>query len=405
MIRFVHSADWQLGARFVQFGARGRVLREARLATLARALELARQRQADAFVVAGDLFEDNQVEDALVEAVVDLFAASPSLPVFLLPGNHDPHSGPDCVWRRRAFARAPAHVRVLTQAEAIDLGGAWLLAAPLHQKNSSIDPSLRLDALAAALPAEAIRIGFTHGALAIPGMHQPNDFPIALTAATRAGLDYLGVGHWHNWLADTDGGRIVMPGTPEPDQFDQERGGRVALVEIDARGAPPRVEAVPVAGLSWRRFDFDLLAAEAARTALEAELRALDAAPQRAVVRVVLTGCASPALLAATRDWLEPRLAAFLVGQIQDRSLLTLGEAERADLQSRHPLLGRVLSDLDRLEALATGAAGTTAAEPLPLAQAQAWLAPGRIALTDLTAAHFQQARLQVLHALAEESR
>ena len=31
----------------------------------------------------------------------------------------------------------------------------------------------------------------------------------AADAASRAGLDYLAIGHWHNWLADADGGRIV----------------------------------------------------------------------------------------------------------------------------------------------------------------------------------------------------
>ena len=43
MFRFIHTADWQLGARFSQFGATGRVLREARLGTLAKTLALARQ--------------------------------------------------------------------------------------------------------------------------------------------------------------------------------------------------------------------------------------------------------------------------------------------------------------------------------------------------------------------------
>src|SRR5436853_182870 len=134
MFRFIHSADWQLGARFAQFGAKGAALRAARLQTLRRALELARSRAVDAFIVARDL------------------------------------------------------------------------------------------------PAGAAAIGVTHGAPAIEGKHQPNDFPIALDAASRAGLAYLAIGHWHNWLADLDGGRIVMPGTPEPDRFDHERCGFVSLV-------------------------------------------------------------------------------------------------------------------------------------------------------------------------------
>jgi hypothetical protein len=223
MFRFIHSSDWQLGARFRQFGTHAETLRAARLRTLRHSLETAREKAITTFLIAGDLFEDNQVSDELVGQTVAVFGDFPTIDIYLLPGNHDPASGPEAVWNRKALREAPSNVHILREASAVDLGGAWLLASPLHQKVSAIDPSLKLVELAAAVPADAIKIGITHGALAIEGRHQPNDFPIALEAASRAGLDYLAVGHWHNWLVGTDGGRIVMPGTPEPDQFDQPR--------------------------------------------------------------------------------------------------------------------------------------------------------------------------------------
>src|SRR4051812_26552641 len=111
MFRFVHTADWQLGARFSQFGTRGPRLREARIATLRRALGLAREHAVDAFLIAGDLFEDNQVDDALVSTVLELFREHASVPTFILPGNHDPFTGPDSVWQRKGFLAAPSHVR------------------------------------------------------------------------------------------------------------------------------------------------------------------------------------------------------------------------------------------------------------------------------------------------------
>src|SRR5690606_28436368 len=184
MFRFIHTADWQLGARFGQFGASGRRLRQARLTTLEKALALARQQAVDAFLIAGDLFEDNQVDESLVTTVVEIFRENASVPIYILPGNHDPFTGPDSVWRRTPFASGPAHVHVLTTPGVTDLGGAWLLASPLQQKLSTADPSLRFIDLAASLPADALKIGFTHGALAIEGKHQPNDFPIALNAAS-----------------------------------------------------------------------------------------------------------------------------------------------------------------------------------------------------------------------------
>jgi len=413
MLRLIHSADWQLGARFAQFGAKASRLREARLATLKRTLELAVKHEADAFLIAGDLFEDNQVDDSLVTATVDLFRAFPSLPIYILPGNHDPYTGPDCVWHRKAFQNGPANVHVLHEAGITDLGGnTYLLASPLHQKLSTTDPSLKLVELAASLPADAIKIGLTHGALAIEAKHQPNDFPIALHAATRAGLDYLAIGHWHNWLPDTDGGRIVMPGTPEPDRFANDASGHVALVEITARGQPIRVQPLAVATLTWRSLSFDFLTAEASRASLATTLNALAPATETTVLRVTLTGTASPAALAETRTWLEPLLSAFLVGQLIDRTHIALSPVELADLQARHPILAQVLADIDRIE---TFAGGTVAADPqvsaaptaapLTLAEVNALLAPSRIDLAQLTPEFFAQLRQTVFQTLQEAAR
>lgn len=418
MLRLIHSADWQMGARFAQFGARGARLREARLTTLRRSLALARDHAADVFLIAGDLFEDNQVDDSLVAAVVDSFRAHPELRVFLLPGNHDPYTGPDCVWQRRAFLAAPANVHVFREAGVVELGGgAFLLASPLHQKLSTTDPSLKLAELAAGLPADALKIGLTHGALAIEAKHQPNDFPIALNAASRAGLDYLGIGHWHNWLADTDGGRIVMPGTPEPDRFANDASGNVALVELDVHSQPPRVRALPVATLAWRSLAFDFLSAEASRAGLAATLAELAPAAERTVLRVTLAGTASPAALAEVRSWLEAAIVPFLVGQLVDRTCVALGPVELADLRSRHPILAQVLTDIDRLEILATGQISAPAAplgadgalpesvpapSSLTLAEVQALLAPSKIDLARLDPEFFGQLRRLLLQTLQE---
>lgn len=418
MFRFIHSADWQLGARFKQFGAKGDVLRNARLETLRRALELGRKHSVDAFFIAGDLFEDNQVDERLVATVVELFREFPSFPVYLLPGNHDPFTGADSVWRRKAFLHPPSNVHLLIEEGVTKLGsGMFLLASPLQQKVSTVDPSLKLDELAASLPKDAIKVGLTHGALKIEGKHQPNDFPIALNAASRAGLDYLGIGHWHNWLVGTDGGRVVMPGTPEPDQFDQERSGNVALVEIAGAGQSPHVQALPVATLTWKTLAYDFLAEESARASLEQALAALLPNAPHTILRVTLSGTASPNAVADLRTWLGPATAPFLVCQIADATRVALGPAELQDLRARHPILAQVLADIDALEIMATGSAGvnvatgdatpdetsaTPAWPPLTLAAAQSLLAPAKIDLAALTPEFFSQLRQITFQTLQE---
>lgn len=410
MFRFVHSADWQLGARFRQFGSTADALRSARLTTLRRALELARDRQASAFLIAGDLFEDNQVAEKLVGEVVGLFGEFSLLPIYILPGNHDPNSGPEAVWNRKVFLQSPANVHVLREVGMTDLGGAILLASPLSQKLSTNDPSLKLMDLARELATNQIKIGITHGALAIEGKHQPNDFPIALDAASRAGLDYLALGHWHNWLADTDGGRIVMPGTPEPDQFDQLRSGNVALVEIDGSGQSPRVQQVSVATLAWCSLGMDFLSAESSRTTLYQALADLAENAAQTVLRVKFSGSASPQAVAEAKAETEKIVSGFFYHQIVDSTRVALSAAELEDLQTRHPILAQVLTDIDQLERYATGTLPSPSeadptANPITLAEAQALLSNAKIDLASLPAEFFGQFRQVLYQTLQEVSR
>ena len=405
MFRFIHSADWQLGARFAQFGAEGGDrLRARRLQTLRAALTLARDRAVDAFFVAGDLFEDNLVADALVDETLQIFADFPEIPVFLLPGNHDPASGPGAVWSRRQFRTGalPPNVTVLREPGAFPLpGGHSLLASPLRQKVSTVDPSLCLCDLTRAQPADRLKIGLTHGALAIPGKHQPNDFPIDPAAATRAGLDYLGVGHWHNWqVYDCD--RLVMPGTPEPDAFDQPNAGNVAYVEIDGPAAPPRVTPLPVGGLRWTSFEYEFAEfAATARPSLEHHVSALGERVDAHLCRVRLKGPAAVGESARAQDWLRELFRAAFHCQVQDHTHAQLSPGELAALESEHPILCQVLADLAQLEMLATGRLPENLLSPvgmaLNLTEARALAADARLPIDTLGAEDFLAARQLLL--------
>jgi hypothetical protein len=205
---------------------------------------------------------------------------------------------------------------------------------------------------------------------------------------------------------DTDGGRIVMPGTPEPDQFDNERCGQVALVEIQGPGQVPKVRPLPVATLTWRVLTFDFLAEEASRATLAHELTGLTPTAANTVLRIILTGTASPKRLAEIHNWLEAALAPFLVGQIADRTTIALTPAELQDLRSRHPILAQVLADIDQLEILSTGRTPLVPAsegtEPLSLSEAQGLLARAKIELSNLTAEHLAQTRTILIQTMQE---
>ena len=150
-MKFLHTADLQLGARFAQFGDKAEILRKARLATLKRIIKIGQEKRVDAILIAGDMFESNQIANALVEEAFGVLAACPEIPIVILPGNHDPVDGPGCIWLRKPFASSPAHVIVCTTRDVLEIAGAAILPVPITQKVSTKDPSLPLIDAAASV--------------------------------------------------------------------------------------------------------------------------------------------------------------------------------------------------------------------------------------------------------------
>ncbi|HLS00648.1 MAG TPA: metallophosphoesterase, partial [Beutenbergiaceae bacterium] len=89
-MRFIATADWQLGmsAHFLDDEARPR-FHQARFDVVRRVGELAVEVGAECVVVAGDVFESNQLNRTVVARAVEALNTF-QVPVVLLPGNHDP---------------------------------------------------------------------------------------------------------------------------------------------------------------------------------------------------------------------------------------------------------------------------------------------------------------------------
>jgi len=96
---FIHTSDFQLGMTrwFLKGEAQGR-FNDDREAAIVRLGELAKDTGADFIVVAGDVFEHNALSREILARATEMFKRLP-VPVYVLPGNHDPR------WRIRSFIR------------------------------------------------------------------------------------------------------------------------------------------------------------------------------------------------------------------------------------------------------------------------------------------------------------
>jgi len=71
-MRFLHTADWQIGMKASHVGEAGTRIRDERVAAARRVVETARGAKVDFILVAGDTFEVKGVDRVLVQRVADI---------------------------------------------------------------------------------------------------------------------------------------------------------------------------------------------------------------------------------------------------------------------------------------------------------------------------------------------
>lgn len=252
-VRFIHTADWQLGKPFGRFDdtLSGRLTSE-RQEVITRIATAARAHLATHVIVAGDVWDNAKPNNTVLRQPIDIMAEQADIIWWLMPGNHDV-DGPDSLWDR-VEAMAPPNLRILRNADPVKMTPeAWLLPAPWQRIHHGRDLTDWMDS--AETPADAIRIGVAHGSIktfgtAHEGAQAGESEPIIPPdRAATARLDYLALGDWHARAVINS--RTHYPGTPEPDRFKTGARGQVLLVEIDAPGAEPRVTDIPTAAYNW----------------------------------------------------------------------------------------------------------------------------------------------------------
>ncbi len=251
MVTILCTADWQLGMRRRFFGADAQArYTQARLDVIERLAVLARERSADALVVAGDVFDANQVERHVVlraaEALRDV-----GCPVLLLPGNHDSLE-PGNVWNSAQWRRAvPPNVVVLEDAPVVVGSGddtVEIVGAPWRTRRPATDP---LGDLLSRLRPRPGRLIVAHGQVDVvaPELGVP---PIELAGLERAltdgRADMVVLGDRHSTTEVGSSGRIWYPGTPEVTDTDEVDPGNVLVATFPPAGAagPVEVESVHI---------------------------------------------------------------------------------------------------------------------------------------------------------------
>ncbi|WKD57856.1 exonuclease subunit SbcD [Corynebacterium capitovis DSM 44611] len=292
-VTFIHTSDLQLGMTraFLPAEAQAR-FDAARLEAVVRIGRIAQERQAEFIVVAGDVFEHNALESRTLGRALEMFKALP-VPVYLLPGNHDPLVA-DSIFSR---TESLDNVHVLRTFDVVEVRpGVELVGAPLKAKHASED--LVAKALRPLEPTAAIRIAVGHGqAEARTADVVPDLIDVAAVEEKLADgtIDYLALGDTHSTMSLGTSGRVWYSGSPETTDFHDHAPGVAgnesdsgnALV-VTARKGSAEVEKVRTGGWTFDALHWEVDGADD----VDKLLAELSAYPdkERTVVKYSMSG-------------------------------------------------------------------------------------------------------------------
>ena len=343
-MRFIHTADWQIGKPFRNFGDHEPVLRQARLNAIEATAKLALAENAPHVLIAGDLYDTEAPSQKTLLEPLERMRRFSGVVWHVIPGNHDPHRS-NGLWDRVRAAELPANVHLHLEPVPVPLSdAAVLLPAPMRRKSEVIDLTEWMDGASTA--PGLVRIGLAHGSIAGFDAGGDANNPIAPDRAAKAGLVYLALGDWHRTMKIND--RTWYAGTHEADRFNNQEIGQVLLVEIAGPGAAPSVTPRHTGTFRWLSRSEEVTSTEDLGS-LETRLRALPDL-SATVMHLAIKG----SLPVAGRAELERRIAgleaamAHLETDVDDLHVRTsLTDLESIDF-------GGVLREAaDRLKAMA----------------------------------------------------
>ena len=277
MLKIIHGADFHLDSPFSGLTPKRAAQRRGEQRELLERLAgLARKKEADLVLLAGDLLDSERVFPETARALSKALASIPC-PVFIAPGNHDPYTSRS-IWTALDW---PDNVHIFRSRglERVDLPGCTLWGRAFTDTHQETSP---LEGL--TVPGDGkLHLAVLHGCVG-----ERNGYgPISPAEIAASGLDYLALGHIHQGSGLNREGNTfwAYPGCPEGRGFDELGDKGVLYVEAE----PGRVKSQFVS-LAKRRYEIITADITGPAGPLAAILEALPGRTSDLICRLILTG-------------------------------------------------------------------------------------------------------------------
>jgi DNA repair exonuclease SbcCD nuclease subunit len=255
MVRFLHTSDWQLGMTRYLFseGAQER-FNQARFDAIRSIGRIAAESNCQFVTVCGDAFESNQVDRKTVARAIEALKEI-RVPIWILPGNHDPLNEVSVYLSETFVQGRPANVNVIRDSAAIQVGqGVELVGAPWLSKRVPVNPFYEATKSLERLD-NVTRIVLAHGI--VDSFTPAKDDPGVLAAESLGRViqdrkaSFVALGDRHSRTKVVGSDRVWYSGTPEATDFGEGESGYVQIVEL----AGDEVTVIPFSVGQWCFLD------------------------------------------------------------------------------------------------------------------------------------------------------
>lgn len=209
-VKIIHTADLHIGRALPYLSNRAAARRSEVLLTLQKICELCKSENADALIIAGDLFESVCPEVSLAEQTFNILGNA-NLPVVICAGNHD------CLLCDSPYftQKLPENITVLTKETPFvkinDQATVYGVSFYDYEMSMTAPP---------ALPDESgINILALHADLDTESRYNP----INADFLSKCGADYVALGHIHkrSEIKQVGNTHFAYCGCPEGQGFDE----------------------------------------------------------------------------------------------------------------------------------------------------------------------------------------
>ena len=212
LVTFLHTSDVHIG-EYARDGER--------LAGLRAVVDLAIEREVDALLIAGDLFDNSRIGIESVNAAFEELARL-SAPVCVSMGNHDSWESPS-IYERIQREGAGPNVRFLFHPEGehvvleeLDLA-VWSRGMLAHTPENT--------PLSGYMPLKDARwqVVMAHGHYVMPEERDQRSSPIYPADIASLGCHYVALGHWHRFADVSHGDTTACYSGSPSDEFVGDR--------------------------------------------------------------------------------------------------------------------------------------------------------------------------------------